>query len=97
VCRSEAPHVRDDVADGDVTFVGVAGRADVADMQGFVTDTGTDAMTHLADEDGSLWARFGVVSQPAYAFIAPDGTVEVFSGALGGAQLRDRTAALAEG
>lgn len=99
VCRAEAPDVAQVAAElaGEVTLLGVAGRGEEEAMRGFVEDTGTGGMDHLVDADGSLWSRFGVVAQPAYAFIGPEGQAEVFGGALGGAQLQERAAALAEG
>lgn len=40
------------------------------------------------DENGALWQRFGVVAQPAFAFVDADGGVRVFGGGLNEAQLR---------
>lgn len=96
ICRGEAPDVAAVAGElsGDVTFLGVAGRGPVADMLGFVDDTGVDGFVHLADLDGTLWQRFGVSYQPAYAFVAPDGTVDVVVGALGEAGLAERAGAL---
>jgi thiol-disulfide isomerase/thioredoxin len=56
-----------------VTFVGVAGRSDVASMQGFVSKYNMN-FTNLNDADGSLWARFNVPWQPAYLFYRSDGS-----------------------
>ena len=99
VCRGEAPSVSTIAAEtgDDVTFLGVAGRGEVDAMKGFVSDTKVTGFEHLADVDGSIWSRFGVVSQPSFAFVAPDGTVETFVGALGTDGLRERTAALIDG
>ena len=90
VCRAEAPTVVDIAAelDGQVVVLGVAGRGSVQEMQGFVDDTGTATFTHLADTDGAIWREFGVVAQPAFAFVAPDGDTEVFVGALDEDDLR---------
>lgn len=95
ICRGEGPQVADVAAalDG-VTFIGVAGHGEVPAMEVFVADTGTGAFTHLVDDDGSLWQRFGVTYQPAYAFISSDGFVEVHVGALGAAALTERAEAL---
>lgn len=57
-------------------------------MRDFVADTGTGAMTHLVDTDGSLWKRFGVFGQPAFAFVSRDGTVRTFRGSQDEAELR---------
>ena len=99
ICRVEGPEVADVAAEleGDVAFLGVPGRGETADMASFVQDTGTAGLQHLVDADGSLWQRFRVVSQPSFAFIAPDGSVETFAGALGAEDLRTRASALAAG
>lgn len=99
ICRVEAPDVAAVAADlqGQVTFLGVPGRGPTDDMRAFVADTGTDGLEHLVDTDGSLWQRFGVVSQPSFAFVSPDGSVDVFGGALGAEQLEARAAALTTG
>jgi thiol-disulfide isomerase/thioredoxin len=97
VCRAEGPDVAV-AAEGigeQVPIIGVAGRGEVAAMQEFVADTGTGGITHVNDADGSVWARFGIVAQPAFASVATDGRVQVFSGALGEAGLRDAAAQLA--
>jgi thiol-disulfide isomerase/thioredoxin len=90
ICRAEAPDVAAVAAEyaGRATFVGVPGRGEAADMHEFVADTGTDGLTHVVDADGSLWQRFGVVSQPAYVFIGADGTVQEFGGSLDRESLR---------
>jgi thiol-disulfide isomerase/thioredoxin len=99
ICRVEAPDVAAVAADlqGDVTFLGVPGRGPAADMRSFVQDTGTGSLQHLVDADGSVWQRFRVVNQPSFAFVDPDGSVELFAGALGAEQLRARASALAAG
>ncbi|MGV8964643.1 MAG: redoxin domain-containing protein [Cellulomonas sp.] len=96
ICRAEAPDVAGVVADldGQVTFLGVPGIGKQDAMRAFVEETGTGGFEHVVDDDGSLWQRFGVISQPAFAFIAPDGTVEVFAGALGADELRERAQSL---
>jgi thiol-disulfide isomerase/thioredoxin len=93
ICRAEAPDVAAVAAEyeGRVTFLGVPGLGEVADMREFVADTGTAGMTHVVDADGALWQRFGVVSQPAFVFVAADGTVQAFGGSLDPDSLR-RTA-----
>ncbi len=91
VCRAEAPTLVDVAAelDGEVLVLGVAGRGSAEEMRAFVDDTGTGGLTHLADTDGAVWREFGVVAQPAFAFVAPDGGTEVFVGALDEDDLRD--------
>ena len=99
ICRAEAPDVAAVAADlqGQVALIGVPGRGPVADMRSFVRDTGTGDLQHLVDVDGSLWQRFGVVSQPSFAFVGADGSVELFGGALGAEELRARASALSSG
>ncbi|MBA3338949.1 MAG: redoxin domain-containing protein [Geodermatophilaceae bacterium] len=95
-CRREAPSVAAvQAAVGDeVTFVGVAGLGEIPEMQAFVDDYGVSAFTHLADVDGSIWSRFGITRQPAYAFIDASGHVEVVRGVLGESGLADKVAEL---
>lgn len=88
VCRGEAPTVAK-VAEkwsDKVTFVGVRGRGETADMKQFISDTGLDGMPHAIDADGSLWAGFGVPAQPAVAFVNDDGKVKVSLGPVTSAQ-----------
>jgi thiol-disulfide isomerase/thioredoxin len=91
VCRAESPDVAKVAAEfeGKVTFVGIAGRGPVEDMQAFVDETSTGGFTHVADVDGSLWARFGVIAQPSFVFVTPSGEAQAFTGGLGAADLRD--------
>jgi len=81
---------------GKVEVVGVAGRGEVAEMEGFVSDTSTGDLTHVVDADGAVWSAYDVFAQPACAFIDDSGSVEVFVGALGEKGLVERMNALAE-
>lgn len=92
ICRSEGPEVAE-VAErhgSQVNIIGVPGRGELDEMVDFVDDTGTGAMTHVADLDGAIWSAFGVYGQPAFAFIDDDGSIEVFIGGLGGDALAER-------
>jgi thiol-disulfide isomerase/thioredoxin len=94
-CRREAPHVAKAQKDNPtVVFVGVAGLGDTNAMSAFIDDYQVGAFAHLADLDGSLWQRFGVVQQPAYAFVDDTGEIEVYRGELGEDGLTDRVGAL---
>ena len=98
ICRAEAPEVvavAEELA-GEVAFVGVAGRGETAEMAEFVADTGTGGLDHVVDTDGGIWSDYGVVAQPACAFVGRDGQVEVFNGALPPDDLRAAARALAE-
>ena len=88
-CRREAPHIASaQKANPDVVFVGVAGLGELPAMREFVRDYHVGAFQHLADLDGSLWRRFGVVRQPAHAFIDDSGSIEVVRGVMGAGELR---------
>ena len=95
-CRAEAPEVVEAAAafDGSVEVIGVPGKGDRSEMEGFVADTGSEGLRHLVDEDGGIWRSFGVIGQPAFAFVDDDGTVEVFNGGLGFDALTERMAEL---
>lgn len=96
-CRREAPHVAAaQAAHADVTFVGVAGLGEVPAMQDFVRDYQVGDFVHLADMDGSVWQRFGVVQQPATAFIDSSGSVKVVRGSLGARKLEQHLARLTQ-
>jgi thiol-disulfide isomerase/thioredoxin len=91
-CRAEAPDVTATAAafDGEVEIIGVAGRGEVSEMEDFVADTETGSLTHVVDEDGAIWTDYEVLAQPAFAFIAADGSVETHIGALGEDELTER-------
>jgi hypothetical protein len=74
---------------GRVNVLGVAGRGDLSQMQQFVTDTGVGNVTHVVDEGGDIWAGFGVIGQPAFAFVNDDGSVEVVLGRQGVSSLTE--------
>ena len=83
-CRREAPLLAKSQSENpEVAFLGVAGLGETGAMRDFVDDYGLDAFEHVADLDGNVWQRFGVVQQPAYAFIDSGGTIEVVRGELG--------------
>jgi thiol-disulfide isomerase/thioredoxin len=98
VCRAEADDVvaAASALDGRVEVIGVAGRGEVSEMEGFVADTDTGGLTHVVDVDGSIWTSYEVIAQPAFAFLDDSGDVEVFVGALGEDALVERMTALAE-
>ncbi len=68
----------------------MAGKDDLSAVKGFLGGNGVNRFTHTLDEDGSIWAAFGVGSQPAVAFINDDGTIEVRQGAIGEEELAER-------
>jgi len=95
-CRREAPHVAavQGATKDKAVFIGVAGLGPTADMRAFVKDYKVGAFGHVADLDGTVWKRFGVVQQPAYAFVDDSGKVEVVRGELGEKGLADKVAEL---
>lgn len=95
VCQSEAPAIaRAAQQHPDVTFVGVAALDQLPAMDQFVATYQLGGFTHLADVDTSVWRRFGVTEQPAFAFIAPNGSVQVVKGTLAEPDLAQRLTAL---
>ena len=96
-CNAEAPGVSQVAASNPkVTFLGIAGRSDVGQMQNFVSKYGLN-FTNLNDSDGSLWARYNVPWQPAYVFYRADGSSTFINnpvGAMPQQELADRVAAL---
>jgi hypothetical protein len=77
-----------------VEVVGVAALGSIDDMNTFVTDTGISNFTQLADPDAEVWSVFGVASQPAFAFISADGSIDVVQGSLGKDEILERAANL---
>ena len=96
-CNQEAPNVSAvAAANPQVTFVGVAARSDVTQMQSFVSKYNLN-FTNLNDADGSIWAKYNVPWQPAYVFLRPDGTstfVNNPTSAMSQQELSDRVRAL---
>jgi thiol-disulfide isomerase/thioredoxin len=95
-CQGEAPHVGELAKqhEGKITFVGVGAQDEVAAMKKFVAENGVSGFTHLADVDASVWTRFGITQQPAYAFHYADGTVEIVKQQLSETSLNERVAKL---
>ncbi|MGH3961774.1 MAG: redoxin domain-containing protein [Pseudonocardiaceae bacterium] len=91
-CQREAPTVAGaaQANAGKVEFIGVAAQDELAAMQGFVSEYQVGSFPHLADLDASIWRRFDVTYQPAYAFISPDGSIEVVKDQLSEPELADR-------
>lgn len=79
-----------------VAFVGVAAQDQVSAMQEFVTKGGVQGFAHLNDKDSAIWKRFGIIEQPSYAFIHPDGTVEVSKRQLSENEMAGRLRILSE-
>ena len=65
-------------------------------MNQFVATYKMGGFTHLADVNTSVWRHFGITEQPAFAFIAADGSAQVVSGVLSEQALDGRTKTLAK-
>ncbi|APE33176.1 thiol:disulfide interchange protein [Nocardia mangyaensis] len=87
-CQREAPGIADAAkAHTDVRFVGVAALDSEPAMRDFVAKYDLGFFPNLADVDGTVWQRFGVTQQPAYAFVGADGRVDVLRGSLSESEL----------
>jgi len=95
-CLRQSRTMREVVAanDGKVAVIGVAGLDTVEAMRGFVTMTKLSQMTHLADVDGLVWKRFGIVEQSLFVMLDRTGAV-VYSGRIDDRELAKEMAALA--
>lgn len=84
-CQAEAPGVAEAAAQlpEGVKMYGVPGKSDQAGMEEFVNAYGLGDVVQIVDADGSLWANFGVPSQPAYALINDNGEITTIQGSLG--------------
>lgn len=63
-------------------------------MENFVDTYGVGAFDHLADDEGTVWAQFGVTSQPAFVFINDDGAAKTVVARLGEERLAEEIDAL---
>ena len=75
-------------------MVGVSGRADLGEIQGFIEARGVGGFPHIADESGDVWAAFDILTQPAFVFIDDDGTVVASTGTLGSNLIAEQLDAL---
>ncbi len=96
ICMGEAPRVRVAAESSGVAFLGVAALDGADAMRGFVDKYDLE-FPNLADTNAAVWARFGVTSQPSYAFISADGSVDVVPGALSESKLEAKIAAIKQG
>lgn len=56
-----------------------------------------DGVPHIADPDGKIWERFGVVAQPVWVFVDGEtGDTDRVLGVLPASDLEARLAALAD-
>ena len=57
-----------------MTFLGIGGRGDLAEIEAFVERHGLDHFTQLHDVDQVLWNRFGATGRSTFLFLNDDGT-----------------------
>jgi len=74
-CRAQAPGVTalTERFDGQVSFVGVGGLADDADIRSYAQQV--DGPTHLIDPEGTVWQHFGVTAQSTYLVLDAKGVI----------------------
>jgi peroxiredoxin len=69
----------------------VAWAGDESSFRGFIDRHGL-TFPQLADPDGELYAHFGVVAQPAFVIIDPNGDTTTLLGALDEDEINDQLA-----
>ncbi len=62
-----------------MTFLGIAALDSEAAMASFVDATGVGVFPNVNDENGDIWARYGISYQPAFVFVSADGSSETFA------------------
>lgn len=60
-------------------FIGVAALDSSEAMQNFVASTGVGIFPNIDDQDGAIWASYGIGYQPAFVLIAADGMSETYA------------------
>lgn len=78
-CAGEAATVANaaDQYKGKVDILGVAGMGPEKDMHQFVKDEEVGNITHLSDDAGVVWKRFGITEQSLYVMLDRTGKVVV--------------------
>ena len=74
-------------------MIGIAWQGNQAEIDEFVERHGL-TFSNVLDADGSIFASFGVASQPAWVFQDEHGNREVVAGALDPAEVSTRLDAL---
>ncbi|MEO7398880.1 MAG: redoxin domain-containing protein [Ilumatobacteraceae bacterium] len=98
MCNAEAASVEAAAQHwaGRVDFVGVAWTGDDASFQGFI-DKHSLSFPQISDDPGTVFARFGVPTQPALVVVNPNGDAQVLLGAVDDAKLQSVLAQAAVG
>jgi thiol-disulfide isomerase/thioredoxin len=94
-CAGEASTVSSlaDKYRGKVDVLGVAGMGPEKDMHAFVSELEVGNITHLSDNAGVVWKRFGITEQSLYVLIDRSGKV-VIKGFMDSLQLPAQVAKL---
>jgi len=74
-CRGQAAQTAKlaDKYEGKVNFVGVAGLDKTEPIKGFVSTEKVGNFTHLNDQKGSVWEKFGITQQSSYVMLDKNG------------------------
>lgn len=75
-------------------FVGVPSSDTTENMRAFVERHGLGHVRQAVDLDREVWNAFGIPAQPAWVFVAPDGTVTRHLGPLSAGGLAEALDAL---
>jgi thiol-disulfide isomerase/thioredoxin len=96
-CLMQAPGVRTALqrSSAGVNIVGVAGLDKAKAMPDFVRMAKVGSMTHVGDEAGVVWKRFGIIEQ-SYLVMLDSSGKEVFRGKLAPDDIPTRVAALTD-
>ena len=62
-----------------LAILGIAGMGGNKEMHEFVSDLEVGEITHLDDEPGRLWKKFGITQQSTYVILDKDGQVDTTS------------------
>jgi hypothetical protein len=62
-----------------VQFIGVAALDSSEAMEDFVGITGVGIFPNIDDQDGAIWASYGIGYQPAFVFLSAEGERETFA------------------
>lgn len=91
-CDAESPEIAAAAAElgSDVEIIGVGALGPKFDAEAFVEFNELDGVRHLFDEEADVWAKFGVLAQPAFAFINSDGTFSIAPGIMDAEQIVER-------
>lgn len=91
-CDAESPEIAAAAAElgTDVEIIGVGALGPKFDVDAFVEFNELGGVRHLFDEEADVWAKFGVLAQPAFAFINSDGTFSIAPGIMNAEQIVER-------